>query len=287
MAPSPPVVRTVKDLRAAVVRWREDGLSVALVPTMGALHEGHLSLVDLARARADRVLASLFVNPTQFGPDEDFRRYPRDEGQDLAKFAARGVDLVFAPDVGEMYPQGFATTVTVEGLSECLCGHSRPGHFDGVATVVTKLLNQARADAAVFGEKDYQQLLIIRRLARDLDIATEILGGPIVREDDGLALSSRNAYLSEQERQMAPHLFATISAVAAEIAGGETVETALAQGRRVLAHAGFEVDYLEVRDGETLAPVSGAPGADTPARVFAAVFLGNTRLIDNVAISTP
>lgn len=282
MAKGPTVVRTVKDLRKRVVKWHAKGHRVALVPTMGALHAGHLSLVDQARKTAQRVVATIFVNPAQFGPNEDLSRYPRDEAGDLAMLRTHKTNLVFAPPIDEIYPPGFSTKVSVGGLDACLCGLTRPGHFDGVATVVTKLLNQAGADVAIFGEKDYQQLLIIKRLARDLDIGTEIRGGAIIREDDGLAMSSRNKYLTGQQRQMAPHLNATITAVAREIADGAPPADAAKEGGRVLAQAGFKVDYLEIRDGATLAPVK----AKRPkgARVFAAGYLGQTRLIDNVPV---
>jgi pantoate--beta-alanine ligase len=195
-----PIVRTVAELRAQVAGWRKAGQRVGLVPTMGALHEGHLSLVRLAREHAERVVVSVFVNPTQFSPNEDFDAYPRDEAHDAGLLAGVGCDLLFAPGVAEMYPPGFATTVTVAGVSEPLDGTARPGHFVGVATIVSKLLNQCGPDVAVFGEKDYQQLQVIRRLARDLDLPVEIVGGPTARAEDGLALSSRNAYLSAAER---------------------------------------------------------------------------------------
>src|SRR5512146_326278 len=206
MASSIATARTVKDLRAQVAKWRQAGENVALVPTMGALHAGHLSLIAVAKAHAKRIVASIFVNPTQFGPKEDFKRYPRDEAGDLAKLAQAGVDLVFIPNAAEMYPPGFSTKVSLPSLTEDLCGAARPNHFEGVATVVTKLLLQCAPDVAVFGEKDYQQLLVIRRLVRDLNIPVEIVGGPIVREEDGLALSSRNVYLSPEQRKTAPLL---------------------------------------------------------------------------------
>jgi pantoate--beta-alanine ligase len=251
---------------------------------MGALHEGHLSLVALAKSNADRVVASIFVNPTQFGPREDFNRYPRDEAGDLAKLEAAGANLVFVPETTEMYPHGFSTNVGVSDLTEDLCGASRPNHFDGVATVVTKLLLQCAPDLALFGEKDYQQLLVIKRLVRDLNIPVEILGGPIVREKDGLALSSRNAYLSPSERKAAPLLYQTIVAVANDLSQGRGADDAAAAGRFKLEAAGFHVDYVAVRDPETLKPLSGPVER---ARVLAAVQLGSTRLIDNVAVPAP
>ncbi len=284
MARPLPVVRTVKDLRAQVVDWRKAGHSIALVPTMGALHEGHLSLIDLARRHAARTVVSIFVNPSQFGENEDLDSYPRDERRDCALIAGRRGDLVFAPAIGEMYGEGFATTVDVPALSAPLCGASRPGHFVGVATVVAKLLNQARPDYAVFGEKDYQQLLVIRRLASDLDIQTEILGAPIVREDDGLALSSRNQYLNERERALAPQFHKTLRTVAEQIATGSRTGQAANWGARVLSQSGFRVDYVDVCDGATLERITGRPGSRAAARVFGAVYLRQTRLIDNVPV---
>ena len=204
MASSIATARTVKDLRAQVAKWRQAGETVALVPTMGALHAGHLSLIGVAKGHAERVVASIFVNPSQFGPKEDFKRYPRDEAGDVKKLAEAGVDLVFIPSTDEMYPAGFATKVSLPSLTDDLCGAARPNHFEGVATVVTKLLLQCAPDVAVFGEKDFQQLLVIKRLVRDLNIPVEIVGAPIVREEDGLALSSRNGYLSAAERKTAP-----------------------------------------------------------------------------------
>ena len=218
--------RTVADLRAHVAPWRKAGKSIALVPTMGALHAGHLSLVTLAKSKADRVVVSIFVNPIQFGPREDFNTYPRDEAGDIEKLRAAGADLVFAPNTAEMYPAGFSTKVSIGDLTEDLCGANRPNHFDGVATVVTKLLLQCAPDMAIFGEKDYQQLLVIKHLVRDLNVPVEVLGGDIVREKDGLALSSRNAYLSPAERKTAPLLHQTISEVAAALARGEGADAA-------------------------------------------------------------
>jgi pantoate--beta-alanine ligase len=278
-----PVARTVADLRAAVAGWRRAGESVGLVPTMGALHDGHLSLVGIARAKADRVVASIFVNPTQFGPREDLDKYPRDERADAEKLAAADVDLLFAPTVVEMYPPGFSTTVSVSGISEGLCGNHRPGHFDGVATVVSKLLLQCLPDVAVFGEKDYQQLQVIKRFVRDLNLPTRIIGGPTVREADGLALSSRNAYLGAERRAVAAHLPQILNGTAATIASGQVpVELALKQGIAALTSAGFDrVEYLELRDPDTLEPLSTL---DRPARLLVAAHLGSTRLIDNVAV---
>jgi pantoate--beta-alanine ligase len=280
MAPSINIVRTVKDLRTERAKWREAGLTVALVPTMGALHAGHLSLMAVARGEADRVAASIFVNPTQFGPKEDFKRYPRDEAGDVAQLAQAGVDLVYIPNAAEMYPPGFSTKISLPSLTDDLCGAARANHFEGVATVVTKLLLQCAPDAAVFGEKDYQQLLVIRRLVRDLDVQVRIVGGTIIREADGLALSSRNGYLSPAERKTAPLLFQILSEVAAELAGGAGCDAASSAGRFRLEGKGFRVDYVAIRDPGTLAPLSGPLRA--PARVMGAVNLGATRLIDNV-----
>jgi pantoate--beta-alanine ligase len=275
------IVRTVGDLRAEITKWREAGQRIALVPTMGALHQGHLSLAALAKKQADRAVVSIFVNPIQFGPREDFNLYPRDEAGDLKKLAGAGADLVFAPDLGEMYPPGFSTRVNVGDLTEDLCGASRPNHFDGVATVVTKLLLQCAPNIAIFGEKDYQQLLVIKRLVRDLNIPVEIASAPIVREPDGLALSSRNAYLSPTERKIAPLLRRTIAEVAADLAKGRGADDAAEAGRFKLEAAGFRVNYVAVRDPETLKPLHGPV---TQARVLAAAYLGKTRLIDNVAV---
>ncbi len=277
-------VRTVSDLRARVRGWRGEGARVALVPTMGALHEGHLELVRLARTHADRVVTSIFVNPTQFGPSEDLASYPRDEARDAAMLEGVGCDLVFAPTVGEMYAEGFATRVRVERLTECLCGPLRPGHFEGVALVVAKLLNQAQADVAVFGEKDWQQLVVIRRLARDLDIATEIVGAPIVREADGLAMSSRNRYLDAAERAVAGQLNKVLFAVAGRIARGASAAAETQAAGAALLAAGFaSVDYVECRAAGTLEPVERVDPAE-PARVFGAAWVGPARLIDNVPV---
>jgi pantoate--beta-alanine ligase len=276
------IVRTVADLRAQAGAWRRAGQRVGFVPTMGALHEGHLSLVRLARTRADHVVASIFVNPTQFGPNEDFDAYPRDEAGDAALLAEAGCDLVFAPSVAEMYPAGASTTVTVAGVSEPLDGLARPGHFAGVATVVTKLLNQCAPDLAVFGEKDFQQLQVIRRLVRDLDIPVEIVGGPTARAEDGLALSSRNAYLSAAERPIAGRLNVVLRDVLQRLRAGAPVEATEQRAVSDLLAAGFsKVDYVEARVPETLARLGPGP-ASGPIRVLAAAHLGRTRLIDNI-----
>ena len=276
------VARSVAALRERVAGWRKQQERIALVPTMGALHRGHLALVGAARRHCERVVASLFVNPKQFGPREDFTAYPRDEAADLAKFREAGVDLVFAPTVEEMYPAGFVTTVRVAGIGDELEGAHRPGHFDGVATVVSKLLLQCLPDIACFGEKDYQQLLVVRRMARDLDIPVKIEGIATVREPDGLALSSRNVYLSPEERRNAPLLYRVLNEIATALAAEpENVAAALQNGVAELRQAGFAPDYLELRDTADLSPLSRL---DRPARLLAAAHLGRTRLIDNIPV---
>ncbi|MDT8345913.1 MAG: pantoate--beta-alanine ligase [Thermohalobaculum sp.] len=278
------IVHTVEALRAHVRRWRAEGERVALTPTMGALHDGHLSLVRLGQANARRVVATIFVNPTQFGATEDLAAYPRDEARDAAMLREAGCDLLFVPPVAEMYPTGFATRVIVDGLTGVLCGAVRPGHFDGVAQVVTKLLNQAQADVAIFGEKDWQQLAVIRRLAADLDIPTLILGAPILREADGLAMSSRNRYLTPAERAVAGSLNRIIAAAAGRIAQGAGIAAEMAQARAAIIAAGFaSVDYVETRDAASLAEIAHFDPS-CPARVFAAARLGRARLIDNVPV---
>jgi pantoate--beta-alanine ligase len=277
------VARAVAALREAVGGWRAKGERIGLVPTMGALHQGHLALAEAARRQCQRVVASLFVNPKQFGPREDFATYPRDEATDFAKFAEAGVDLVFAPSVEEMYPPGFASNIRVAGIGESLEGAHRSGHFDGVATVVAKLLLQCLPDAAFFGEKDYQQLMVVRRLVRDLDIPVRIEGVATVREPDGLALSSRNVYLSPEERRTAPRLHQTLNDIAAALrARPDAVAAALATGSAALDGAGFVVDYLELRDAAELSPMATF---DRPARLLAAARLGHTRLIDNLGVT--
>lgn len=271
------IVRDVETLRNAVAALRADG-PVALVPTMGALHAGHLSLLAEGRRRAANVVASIFVNPRQFGPAEDLSRYPRREAADAHLLRAAGCALLFAPPPEAVYPPGFATNISVSGLDRPLEGASRPGHFDGVATVVAKLLIMVAPDVAVFGEKDWQQLAVIRRLAADLDLPVAIVGAPTVREADGLALSSRNAYLSAPERAAASALPAMLRTTAAAIAAGRPITDALADGRRALTEAGFVVDYLECCD-ETM--LHGLDRAAPGARLFAAARIGTTRLIDN------
>ena len=275
------IVRTVEHLRARIAAWRAAGETIALVPTMGAIHEGHLSLVALGKAQARRVVASIFVNPTQFGPGEDFSAYPRDEARDGEALRKAGSTLLYVPNAEEIYPSGFSTTIHIGDLTEDLCGASRPGHFDGVATVVAKLLLQCAPDKAIFGEKDYQQLLVIKRLTRDLNIPAEIIGAPIVRERDGFALSSRNAYLSSDERKTAPVLYKTLRQTAQDLSQGGSAEHAEQAARLKLEAAGFRVDYVAVRDPDTLRPMRGPVGT---ARVLAAAHLGKTRLIDNVAV---
>ncbi|MGH6929904.1 MAG: pantoate--beta-alanine ligase [Dongiaceae bacterium] len=284
MAEPVTICRTVAELRTGIAVWRRAGETVGLVPTMGALHDGHLQLVRRAKADCRRAIATLFVNPTQFAPHEDLAAYPRDEAGDRDKLALVGVDLLFAPDVAEMYPPGFATTVSVGGLTDHLCGPHRPGHFAGVATVVTKLLLQALPDAAYFGEKDFQQLQVIRRATRDLDIPTRIVGVPTVRDANGLALSSRNRYLTSNERVMAIALPRTLETIARRLAKSHAeVADAIAWGRQQLEGAGFaRIDYVEVCDAETLQPVKEVSGA---CRVFAAAWIGRTRLIDNMPIN--
>ena len=263
--------------------WRLAGESVALVPTMGSLHAGHMALVSAAKAQAARVIVSIFVNPTQFGRGEDLAAYPRKDAEDLAMLKAAGVDLVFMPAVAEMYPDGFASKVRVEGLTSVMDGAARPGHFDGVTQVVAKLLNQAQADWAYFGEKDWQQLAVVRRMVRDLDMPVEIVGVPIVRASDGLALSSRNTYLSAQQRVIAGRLNVILASAAAQVSTGMSGSQACMLALEALAEAGFErVDYVECRDATSLRTVE-RPVAGT-ARIFGAVHLGRARLIDNVAV---
>ena len=282
MSTSPlPIVRSLEDLRRALAAWRADGRTIGLVPTMGALHAGHLSLIRLARQRTDRVVASLFVNPAQFAPNEDFRAYPRDEARDAQLLAETGCDLLYAPPTDDIYPPSFATCVTVSGVSAPLEGASRPQHFAGVATVVAKLLIRVAPDVAVFGEKDYQQLLVVRRLVRDLDLAVEIVGAPTIRADDGLALSSRNAYLSESERAIAGRLNAVLRSAADALGRGEAVDAVEARALACLGKAGVaRIDYLEARGSDDLARVGPGP-VDRPSRLLAAVQIGKTRLIDN------
>ena len=277
-----PVLRSVPALRGQVARWRRESLRIAFVPTMGALHDGHLSLVARGLREADRVLVSIFVNPTQFGPNEDFAAYPRQEDADLAKLEGAGAHAVYAPSVEEMYPPGAATTVTVAGVTDGMDGVFRPGHFAGVATVVAKLLNQAQPDVALFGEKDYQQLQVIKRLTRDLDIPAAILGVATLREADGLAMSSRNAYLAPAERAVAPVLHRVMQEIAGHLRRGSEAMPLLKRGIEEIIEAGFaSVDYLELRAADDLAPLDRL---DRPARLLVAARLGRARLIDNIPV---
>ncbi|MGH6818456.1 MAG: pantoate--beta-alanine ligase [Methylovirgula sp.] len=276
------IARDVATLRAIVADWRAAGERIALVPTMGALHAGHLSLVEAAKQRAGRTILSIFVNPTQFAPGEDFAAYPRAFERDVAAFAAAGGDLVFAPGVETVYPAGFATTVLVGGPAKAGLEDSfRPDHFAGVATVVAKLFQQCRPDLVIFGEKDYQQLKVVEQMVRDLDLGVEIVGAPTLRARDGLALSSRNQYLSPEERVLAPLLYAALLRCRDALRDGAALDVALASARAALAAAGFTVDYLEARHAETLAPVVEG---EVPIRLLAAARLGATRLIDNIAV---
>lgn len=280
---NPSILRTVAELRERVRMWRRAGERVAVVPTMGALHQGHLSLVETAKARAQRVIVTLFVNPKQFNNPTDLAAYPRTEADDAAKLAPYEIDVLFAPPVEEMYGTGFSTTVSVTGVSQGLCGAHRPGHFDGVATVVTKLLLQSGADIACFGEKDFQQLLVVRRLVADLNIPVEIVGCPTVREADNLALSSRNVRLTDAQRRIAPAIADVLLQSAARLASGADAAPVLEAAQKALQRAGFDrVEYFELRDAETLEPLQRA---DRPARLLAAAWLGETRLIDNVPVT--
>jgi pantoate--beta-alanine ligase len=275
-------IREAGQLTAALIAHRAGGKSLALVPTMGALHAGHLALVEEAKRRAERVAATVFVNPLQFGANEDFGRYPRQEEEDAAMLEGAGCDLLWLPKGQDMYPPGFATTVSVKGLGDRWEGEARPGHFDGVATVVAKLLSAVRPDIAVFGEKDFQQLAVIRRMTQDLQIGAEILGVPTVRDADGLALSSRNAYLSADERQRALALPKCLNEAAAAIRSGEPVAAALEHARAQLTEAGFSrIDYVALVDAMTLEPLDRPAGA---MRMIAAAVIGRTRLIDNLAL---
>lgn len=279
------ILKTVAEAKARLRPVQAAGLRVGLVPTMGALHDGHLSLVRLARRHAEVVCATVFVNPTQFGPGEDFDRYPRDLEADASKLATAGCDVVFAPEREEIYPPGFETTVTLSRTTRGLCGDARPGHFAGVTTIVLKLLSIARPDVAVFGEKDFQQLTVIRRMAQDLCLDTEIIGAPLVRDPDGLAMSSRNAYLSQEERERALSLSRGLRRAAELHAGGERDGPALiAAAREPLDRAGIEPEYLELRAYEDLTPLDRA---DRPCVLLVAARAGKTRLIDNTILERP
>ncbi|MBV7409057.1 pantoate--beta-alanine ligase [Maritimibacter sp. DP1N21-5] len=271
----------LSEMRDAAARWRAGG-ALAVVPTMGALHAGHISLVEAAKARADRVVAWIFVNPKQFDNPEDLKKYPRHLEADAAKLAAAGVDALYAPDPDQVYPEGFATKVTVTGLTDMLCGAHRPGHFDGVATVVTKILTQTQADFAMFGEKDYQQLQVVSRLAADLNLPVEIVPCATVREADGLALSSRNERLSPEDRAIAPALHAAMRRAVERMQAGEAPGPVIERATQEIEKAGYrEVEYLELRASDGLAAMTTL---DRPARLFAAAHLGPVRLIDNIAV---
>lgn len=277
------IFETVAAVRQAVAGWHAAGEKVGLVPTMGALHEGHIALVKEAQRRAQRVIVTIFVNPTQFAPHEDFKKYPRTFDDDCAKLVAAGVDAVFFPPVEEMYPTGFATRVLLLGPAAVgLDDRFRPTHFEGVATICCKLFTQSRADLAVFGEKDYQQLKVVTRMAADLDLGIEIVPLPTFRESDGLATSSRNRYLSPQDRALAPLLHTVMQALAVRIRNREDLFRAVGEAQGEIISAGFELDYLEARHADTLAPVTSL--ADGPIRLLVAARLGATRLIDNIAV---
>lgn len=277
------IVRQLDPLRDALAAFRQTGVKIGLVPTMGALHAGHMRLVEVAMAQCDTVVASIFVNPTQFGEGEDLDAYPRQEAADAALLEAAGVKLLWAPTADQVYPDGYATNVSVSGISDGLCGAARPGHFDGVATVVAKLFNQVRPDAAYFGEKDYQQLAVIRRMARDLDFTHDIVGVPTVRDRDGLALSSRNAYLTEEQRANAVALPDAMREAANAIASGGNIADILEAAKANILGSGFhKIDYLELRDANRLTVLDIFA---KPARLFAAARIGSTRLIDNIPVS--
>jgi pantoate--beta-alanine ligase len=283
MSRSPMIVRTVPALRRALDSLRANKATTALVPTMGALHDGHVSLVRLAKRRAARVIVSIFVNPTQFAPSEDFGSYPRTWKADLGKLAAEAVDLIWNPDVKTMYPDGFATRILTEGpATAALEDRFRPHFFGGVTTVVGKLFTQVRPDFAIFGEKDFQQLRVVTRMAADLDLGVKVIGSKTVRERDGLAMSSRNVYLSAEERQTAPTLYRAIEQTAKRLRSGDDIKAAMEGGVELITNAGFILDYFEARHADTLAPIASLK--DGPARILVAAKLGKTRLIDNVGV---
>jgi len=281
MTRSPLIARTLSSLHRARAELSKRNATIALVPTMGALHDGHVSLVRLAKKRAKKVVVSIFVNPTQFAAHEDLGSYPRTWKEDIARLAAEGVDLVWYPDVKTMYPDGFATRVAPEGPALAgLEDKFRPHFFGGVATVVAKLFTQVRPDMALFGEKDFQQLKVVTRMARDLDLGVKVIGGAIIRERDGLAMSSRNVYLSPEQRKTATTLFRTLKATSKRLRGGDDFKTVLSDGADAISAAGFALDYLEARHAETLAPVSSM--IEGPVRLLVAAKIGTTRLIDNI-----
>ncbi len=277
-----PIERTLASLRTQTALWRKAGETIGVVPTMGALHQGHLSLARAARAECDRVIVTIFVNPKQFNDPDDLKNYPRTEEDDARKLESTGVDLIYVPDPEQIYPDGFATNVSVGGLTDMLCGASRPGHFDGVATVVSKLFLQTAADFAFFGEKDYQQLQIVRRMAADLDIPIEVVGCPTIREEDGLAMSSRNLLLSDRSRVYAPVLAEVMEEMRAQLLDGAALSEIVGDAQARVLAAGFnEIDYLELRDGRDLSLLDRAK---PEARLFAAAWLAGVRLIDNMAV---
>lgn len=283
MSRSPMIVRTVPALRRALDGIRSRKATTALVPTMGALHDGHVSLVRLAKRRAKKVIVSIFVNPAQFAPSEDFSSYPRTWKSDLARLTAENVDLIWNPDVKTMYPEGFATRILTEGPAIVgLEDRFRPHFFGGVTTVVGKLFTQVRPDFAVFGEKDFQQLRVVTRMAADLDLGVRVVGSKTVRERDGLAMSSRNVYLSPEERSAAPALYRAMKETSKRLRAGDGIEAAMAGGAELIAGAGFALDYFEVRHAETLAPIASTD--DGPMRILVAARIGKTRLIDNIGV---
>ncbi|MFV8557771.1 pantoate--beta-alanine ligase [Sulfitobacter sp. SBS6] len=279
---TPEIIRTLVELRSKVAGWKAAGESVAVVPTMGALHQGHLSLVRAAKEACDRVIVTIFINPKQFNNPEDYKNYPRTEEEDARKLIALKADVVYVPDGEQMYPNGFATTVSVEGITQGLCGAHRAGHFDGVATIVTKLFTQTHADKAFFGEKDYQQLQVVTRLARDLDLPIEVIGCPTIREEDGLAMSSRNLLLSDRARTWAPELHRAMEEMSEGLLAGGDLETLRAAAVSRVERAGFtQVEYLDLRSADQLELMTTP---DRPARLLAAAWLAGVRLIDNIAV---
>ncbi|HBM40092.1 pantoate--beta-alanine ligase [Sulfitobacter pontiacus] len=279
---TPEIIRTLVELRSKVAGWKAAGESVAVVPTMGALHQGHLSLVRAAKEACDRVIVTIFINPKQFNNPEDYKNYPRTEEEDARKLIALKADVVYVPDGEQMYPNGFATTVSVEGITQGLCGAHRAGHFDGVATIVTKLFTQTQADKAFFGEKDYQQLQVVTRLARDLDLPIEVIGCPTIREEDGLAMSSRNLLLSDRARTWAPELHRAMEEMSEGLLAGGDLETLRAAAVSRVERAGFtQVEYLDLRSADQLELMTTP---NRPARLLAAAWLAGVRLIDNIAV---
>ncbi|PJI86047.1 pantothenate synthetase [Yoonia maricola] len=277
-----PIERRLAGLRQQTALWRKADETIGVVPTMGALHQGHLSLARAAREKCDRVIVTIFVNPKQFNDPDDLKNYPRTEDEDARKLESIGVDLIYVPEPDQIYPDGFATTVSVAGLTDMLCGESRPGHFDGVATVVSKLFTQTSADYAFFGEKDYQQLQIVRRMARDLDLPVEVVGCPTIREDDGLAMSSRNLLLSDRSRVYATMLAEVMEDMRQKLQGGASMAAILPDAKSRIMTAGFnKIDYLELRDGDDLSLLEHSK---PDARLFAAAWLAGVRLIDNMAV---